>query len=104
MARYEANYRAVRKWLNTDRDLRRAVTDQAGAIASRARVLAPVRTGRYKASIKVSSAERGWDGRVAAGVSADARYAAVIEVGRKAGRRSIHDRGHHVLRRAAESL
>lgn len=104
MARYEANYRAVRKWLNTDRDLRRAVTERADAVATRARVLAPVRTGRYKASIKVSAAERGWDGRVAAGVVADVNYASVVEWGRKKGRRNIQGRGHHVLRRAAESL
>jgi hypothetical protein len=61
--------------------------------------LAPVRSGRYKASIQVRDS-RGWDGRLAADVTADVPYATVVEV----GRRNLHNRGHHVLRRAAETL
>lgn len=103
MARYQPLFGNVRRWLDTDGGLRRAVTGQAHLIADRARVLAPVRTGRYKASIKVTRA-RGWDGRLAANVTADVPYATVVEKGRKMGRRDIQGRGHHVLRRAAESL
>lgn len=99
MAEYEMLWGNVRRWLNTDGDLRQAVTEQAHLIAVRARVFAPVRTGRYKASIKVTRA-RGWDGRLAANVVADVPYARFVEE----GRRDIHGRGHHVLRRAAESL
>lgn len=72
---------------------------QANAIADRARLLAPVRTGRYKASIAVRES-RAWDGRLAADVTADVPYSTVVEV----GRRDIINRGHHTLRRAAETL
>lgn len=99
MARYNPNRAAVRRWLDSDGDLRQAVRSQANTIANRARQLAPVRSGRYKASIKVRDS-RGWDGRLAADVTADVPYGTVVEV----GRRSIHNRGHHVLRRAAETL
>jgi hypothetical protein len=99
MARYNPNRAAVRRWLDSDDDLRSAVRGQANAIANRARQLAPVRSGRYKASIKVRDS-RGWDGRLAADVTADVPYATVVEK----GRRNIRNRGHHVLRRAAETL
>ncbi|MGH3427350.1 MAG: HK97 gp10 family phage protein [Mycobacteriales bacterium] len=99
MARYNPNRAGVRAWLDSDENLRNAVRGRANEIAGRARVLAPVRTGRYKASIKVRDS-RGWDGRVAADVTADAPYSVVVEV----GRRDVHNRGHHTLRRAAETL
>jgi hypothetical protein len=99
MARYNPNRASVRRWLDSDDDLRSAVRGQANTIANRARQLAPVRTGRYKASIKVRDS-RGWDGRLAADVTADVPYGTVVEL----GRRSIRNRGHHVLRRAAETL
>jgi hypothetical protein len=99
MARYSPNRAAVRRWLNSDVNLRSAVRSQANEIANRAHVLAPVRFGRYKASIRVRDS-RGWDGRLAADVTADAPYSTVVEV----GRRDIKDRGHHTLRRAAETL
>jgi Bacteriophage protein of unknown function (DUF646). len=99
MADYSPNRAAVRRWLDSDSDLRSAVRGQANTIANRARQLAPVRTGRYKASIQVRDS-RGWDGRLAADVTADVPYGTVVEL----GRRSLHGRGHHVLRRAAETL
>lgn len=99
MTSYRPNRAGVRAWLNSDGDLRSAVRGQANAIADRARLLAPVRTGRYKASIAVRDS-RGWDGRLAADVTADVPYGTVVEV----GRRNLHNRGHHVLRRAAETL
>lgn len=99
MARYKAHYAEVRKWLDSDGDLRGAVTNRAEAIANRARVLAPVLTGRYKSHIAVRDS-RGWDGRVAADVYDAVPYAAAVEW----GLRDIHYRGHHVIRRAAESL
>lgn len=99
MARYQPNFGEVRKWLDTDRGLRRVVTSQANLIATRARILAPVLTGEYKSKIKVRRS-RGWDGRIAANVTAEAEHSTVVEK----GRRSIEGRGHHVLRRAAESL
>ena len=99
MARYNPNYAAVGRWLRSDGDLRAAVRGQANAIADRARLLAPVRTGRYKASISVRDS-RGWDGRLAADVTAGVPYSTVVEV----GRRDVINRGHHVLRRAAETL
>lgn len=99
MATYKPNQAGVRTWLDTDTGLRSAVRDQANAIANRARQLAPVRTGRYKASIQVRDS-RGWDGRIAADVTVGVPYSTVVEV----GRRDIKDRGHHVLRRAAETL
>lgn len=99
MARYTPNRAGVRRWLNSDSDLRSAVRGQANTIADRARLLAPVRTGRYKASIAVRDS-RGWDGRLAADVTADVPYGTVVEL----GRRNLHNRGHHVLRRAAETL
>jgi len=85
--------------LDSDGDLRNAINGQANLIANRARQLAPVRTGRYKASIHVRDS-RGWDGRLAADVTADVPYGTVVEL----GRRNLHNRGHHVLRRAAETL
>lgn len=99
MARYNPNRAAVRRWLDSDGDLRGAVRGQANTIANRARQLAPVRSGRYKASIKVRDS-RGWDGRLAADVIADVPYATVVEK----GRRHLRNRGHHTLRRAAETL
>lgn len=99
MADYKPNHAGVRAWLNSDGDLRSAVRGRANAIANRARLLAPVRTGRYKASIQVRDS-RGWDGRLAADVTAGVPYAAVVEV----GRRDVINRGHHTLRRAAETL
>jgi len=99
VASYIPNHAGVRTWLDSDGDLRSAVRGQANAIANRARLLAPVRTGQYKASIQVRDS-RGWDGRLAADVTAGVPYATVVEV----GRRDIRDRGHHVLRRAAETL
>jgi hypothetical protein len=99
MADYKPDRAAVRRWLDSDGDLRSAVHGQANTIANRARQLAPVRTGRYRASIQVRDS-RGWDGRLAADVIAGAPYARLVEE----GRRDIHNRGHHTLRRAAESL
>lgn len=99
MARYSPNRAGVRRWLDSDGDLRNAINGQANLIANRARQLAPVRTGRYKASIHVRDS-RGWDGRLAADVTADVPYGTVVEL----GRRNLHNRGHHVLRRAAETL
>jgi hypothetical protein len=99
MADYQPNHAGVRAWLNSDGDLRSAVRGQATTIANRARLLAPVRTGRYKASVQVRDS-RGWDGRLAADVVAGVPYGTVVEL----GRRNVHDRGHHVLRRAAETL
>lgn len=99
MGRYEPDFAAVRDWLNTSDELKAAIRERAELIANRARLLAPVRTGRYKASITVRDSH-GWDGRVAADVLANVGYAIEVEV----GRRDIHDRGDHVLRRAAEGL
>jgi hypothetical protein len=99
MADYKPNSAGVRRWLAADGDLRSAVKGQADTIANRARLLAPVRTGRYKASIHVRDS-RGWDGRLAADVIAGTPYARFVEE----GRRDVHNRGHHTLRRAAETL
>ena len=99
MANYKPNRGNVRRWLDSDGDLRAAVRDKADTIADRARRIAPVHSGRYKASIRVRTTHA-WDGRVAADVTADVPYATIVEK----GRRSIHNRGHHTLRRAAEML
>jgi hypothetical protein len=55
------------------------IEDDAQAIAEAARGLAPVRTGRYKASIS-AALERGSEGAVGR-VSATAPYAIYIEFG-----------------------
>lgn len=96
MARYRANFAATGVWLRSDGDLRGAVNAAADRVADRARVLAPVRTGRYKASIRVDNG-RGWDGRVAADVTATVPYSAALEFG------TARSRPRRVLRRAAES-
>ena len=99
MGTYNPDFTATGEWLSTSTELKAAVREQAEVIANRARLLAPVRTGRYKASIEVRES-RGWDGRVAADVYVNVPYAIEVED----GRRDIHDRGDHVLRRAAEGL
>lgn len=96
VATYRANIAETGAWLRSSGDLSAAVRVEAERIADVARAIAPVRTGRYKASIHVE-AGRGWDGRVAADVIASVPYSAAVEFGNA----HTHGRGQHVLRRAS---
>lgn len=97
MARYQANHHETGAWLRSGPQLRDAVRDEAQRRANRARAIAPVDTGRYKAGIRVTDS-RGWDGRLAADVEATAAHSAAVEWGNA----RTGGRGHHVLRRAAD--
>jgi hypothetical protein len=122
MARYRANQAEVGRFLRSDPDLRGILSSIADRIAGRARAVAPVRTGRYKASIEVRSSS--WSPlvggpRMAFEVLADVPYATVVERGHRnvtgrpvaatadeRGRREVHGHtaGHHVLARAARGI
>lgn len=78
MARYKPSYAEVGHWLRSDPLLQAACRSQATTIMMRAKVIAPVRTGAYKASIYVREG-RGWDGRVAQDVVAPVEYSTLVE-------------------------
>lgn len=78
MARYKPNYAEVGRWLRSDRNLRGACHSEAGTIMMKAKAIAPVRTGAYRASIHLRDG-RGWDGRVAIDVVAPMEYSTVVE-------------------------
>lgn len=85
---YRPNDGNVRRWLASDGDLRQALTSRADTIAAAARALAPVDTGRYKASVHTSNGQA-WDGRMSVDVVAGAPYSGIVEL------------RQHVLKRAA---
>lgn len=93
--RYEPDYRATGRWLRTSDELQHAVHDAAEDIATRARALAPVVTGRYRAGIVVTDDPAG--DRVASQVTATAPHSVAVEFG------NSRVRAHAVLQRAAES-
>jgi hypothetical protein len=95
--RYEPDFQATARWLRTSGELQRAVHATAEDIASRARALAPVDSGAYRAGIVVTD-EPG-DDRVGSRVTASAPHSAAVEFGNA----RTGGRGQAVLRRAAES-
>jgi hypothetical protein len=89
MATYKGDYGAVGRWLRSSGKLRGACRARGNQIVSTARVIAPVRSGHYKATLHVRDS-RGWDGRVAVDVVAPVPYATAVE------------HRHHVLARAGQ--
>lgn len=75
---YTPDRRGVRAFLDSSPELRAALHREAERLAQLARAVAPVETGRYRASIGVHAA-RSDDGRQVADVVADVEYAADVE-------------------------
>jgi len=72
---FKVDRRAVRRLLNS-RTAERAVTDPGERVLAGARAAAPVRTGRYRNSLRL---EVGRTDRVVARVGSDVEYAVYLE-------------------------
>jgi hypothetical protein len=87
---YEPDHAGMAAWLRSP-EAHAIVTDAAEHAADYVRAAAPVRTGRFRASVGVQQSH-GYDGRAAADVVADVDYAVEVE------------RNTHVLKRAAQII